>query len=77
MGNFRPINTKHWVKFLEAHGYTLNRITASHYQYTKRGSRTIPVWGDEKEIPPFHIKTACANMQISMDEVYKWIDKNC
>lgn len=77
MNNFRPIPTKCWENFLKSHGYKLSRIRGSHYQYTKRDARTIPVWGDEKEIPAFHIKSALRNMGMTLDEFYEWSVENC
>ena len=47
MENFRPLPTKCWENFLTFKGYKYNRTESSHDQWTKRGSRTIPVWGDE------------------------------
>lgn len=77
MGNFRPLNTKCWEKFLTTKGYIKSRTTASHDQWTKRNCRTIPVWGSEKEIPALHIKTSCNSMKITLLEVYDWAAKNC
>jgi len=76
MGNYRPIPTKSWIKFLEFHGYMLIRIKGSHHIYTKKGRRPIPVWGNEKEIPAMHIKTSCTSIGCSVEDVYKWIEEN-
>lgn len=77
MNNFRPVPTKCWEKFLKSQGYTLSRVRGSHYQYTKRDARTIPVWGDEKEIPAFHVKKALENMGWTLEMFYGWSDFNC
>jgi predicted RNA binding protein YcfA (HicA-like mRNA interferase family) len=77
MGNFRPIPTKCWILFLIHKGYTFDRIKSSHHQYTKKGSRSIPVWGDEKEIPALHIKTSCRTIGCTMEDAYQWIEANC
>lgn len=77
MGNFRPLDTKCWEKFLTYMGFTLSRIKSSHHQWTKPGFRTIPVWGDEKQIPPFHLKKSCESMKIDLTLVYAWAEKNC
>lgn len=77
MGNFRPLPTKCWEKFLAFHGFICKRITASHYQWTRAGRRTIPVWGDEKDVPPFHLKTSCKSIGCTLDELYEWAKTNC
>jgi predicted RNA binding protein YcfA (HicA-like mRNA interferase family) len=77
MGNFRPLQTKCWEKFLLFHKFQLSRIKGSHHQWTKNGFRTIPVWGDEKQIPPFHLKKGCETIGVSLDDLYKWAEVNC
>lgn len=77
MGKHRPIPTKCWINFLLSIGYKSVRTSSSHHQYTKSGKRTIPVWGNEKEIPALHIKTSCRSIGISVDEFLSWADKNC
>lgn len=77
MGNFRPLPTKCWEAFLTHCGYKLNRIAASHHQWTKNGSRTISVWGNEKEIPPLHLKTSCRTIGCTLEKLYEWANENC
>lgn len=77
MGNFRPLPTKCFEAFLLFHGYVYDRTSSSHDQWTKKGSRTIPVWGDEKEIPAQHLKSNCRTIGCTMSEMYSWADKNC
>lgn len=77
MGNFRPIPLKCWEAYLTLHGYTKNRISSSHHQWIKKGSRTIPVQGDEKQVPALHLKTGCFTMGIKLSALYAWADKNC
>ena len=77
MGNFRPLATKCWEKFLSFHGYKYARTASSHDQWTKRGSRTIVVWGDEKEIPPLHLKTSCRTIGCELIDLYSWATENC
>jgi predicted RNA binding protein YcfA (HicA-like mRNA interferase family) len=43
MGNYRPLPTKCWELFLQRHGFKNGRTKGSHDQWTKKGSRTIPV----------------------------------
>ena len=74
---FRPLPTSCWEKFLLSHGFRLDRITASHYIWKKAGWRSIPVWGDEKEVPPLHLKTGCATIGCSIDDLYAWAANNC
>ena len=78
MGKFRPLQTKCWEKFLAEKGYSYSRTHGSHDVWTKKGSiRSIPVWGDEKEIPAQHLKTSCLTMGCTLDELYAWAMKNC
>lgn len=77
MGNFRPFPLKCWESFLMFNGYIKARTTASHDQWTKKNARTIPVWGNEKQIPAQHLKTSCFSMGISLLDLYKWADANC
>lgn len=49
--SYRPLPTKCWELFLLHHGYQLNRVKSSHHQWTKKGFRTIPVWGKRKTNP--------------------------
>ena len=74
---FRPLDTKCWENFLSFHGFKYNRTAGSHDQWTKNHHRTIPVWGDEKQIPAFHLKSGCKSIKCSMSDVYDWADENC
>lgn len=78
MGNNRPLPTKCFIAFLLMHGLTCDRISSSHHQYKKKGLiRTIPVWGDEKEIPAMHLRTSCKTLGVTMQELYDWAAKHC
>lgn len=77
MSPYRPINTKCWEKFLTLNGFHCERTKGSHDQWAKRGHRTIPVWGNEKQIPPLHLKTGCTSIGCTVDELYAWAAKNC
>ncbi len=77
MGEFRPLRTSCFEKFLSFHGYKYHRTTASHDQWTRAGKRTIPVWGDEKEIPAMHLRGNCKTIGCTMDEMYAWAKINC
>lgn len=78
MGNFRPLPLKCWEKFLTENGFIYHgRTKGSHDQWIKKGKRTIPVWGDEKEIPAFHLKTGCRTIGIDLIDLYEWAKINC
>jgi predicted RNA binding protein YcfA (HicA-like mRNA interferase family) len=77
MGNFRPLPTKCWESFLSYKGFVYDRTASSHDQWKKAGYRTIPVWGNEKEIPAFHLKTSCKTIKCTLEELYAWADENC
>lgn len=77
MGNYRPLPTKCWEAFLSKHGFIYSRTKGSHDIWTKLGFRSIPVWGDEKEIPAMHLKTGCSILLVTMDELYRWAKENC
>jgi len=78
MGNYRPVKKKCWKKYLEHLGWELDRISASHHQYVKKGAkRPIPMYGSKKEIPALHIKTSCKTLGVNPKDVYEWIEKNC
>lgn len=75
MGNFRPLSRKCWESFLTYKGDSYNRNSASHDQWTKKGARTIPVWGDEKEIPALHLKTSSRTIGCTIADIYAGLKK--
>ena len=74
---FKPLNTSCWEKFLTSKGYKYSRTAGSHDQWTKKLHRTIAVWGNEKQIPAFHLKTSCKSIGCTLEDLYKWADENC
>lgn len=74
---FKPLNTRCWENFLTANGYKHVRTAGSHDQWTKPNHRTIPVWGNEKQIPAFHLKTSCKAIGCTLDDLYAWAAINC
>ncbi len=72
-----PLPTKCWEAFLHEKGYQNVRTKGSHDQWTKKNSRTIAVWGNEKEIPALHLKTSCKTIGIELSDVYEWAKNNC
>lgn len=77
MGKFRPIDTKCWEKFLAFNGFQQNRSKGSHFCWTKKGKRPIPVWHNEKQIPAFHLSTGCRTIGCTMEYLYTWVEENC
>jgi len=75
--NFRPLSIKCWELYLSICGYNYKRTQGSHDQWVKKDSRTIPVWGNEKEIPAMHLKTSCRTIGCTLEQLYTWGDKNC
>ncbi|MDI1234865.1 MAG: hypothetical protein PSX81_11325 [bacterium] len=75
--NYRPIATKCFENYLKSIGYNHKRTTGSHDQWTKAGKRTIPVWGDEKQLPAFHLKGNCKTLGITLSDLYAWAALNC
>tara|TARA_R110002096_G_scaffold373012_1_gene566549 strand:+ start:72 stop:311 length:240 start_codon:yes stop_codon:yes gene_type:complete len=79
MGTLKPFETKCWIKFLQANGWSFSgRIKGSHHQYTKKGAiRSIPVWEAKKEIPGFHIQTGCRTIGTTTKIARQWAKDNC
>jgi predicted RNA binding protein YcfA (HicA-like mRNA interferase family) len=77
MTYFRPLPTKCWEAFLNFYGFKYSRTKGSHDQWVKPRHRTIPVWGDEKEIPAFHLRTGCKSIGCTLDVLYAWAVENC
>ena len=76
MGNYRPLSTKCWEAFLSFNGYTYAGTTkGSHDQWTKKGHRTIPVWGNKKMIPALHLKTGCSSIGCALEDLYNGVVK--
>jgi predicted RNA binding protein YcfA (HicA-like mRNA interferase family) len=77
--NYRPVKTKCWENLLTHLGYSCNRTKGSHDQWVKKGCRTIPVWGNEKQIPAMHLKASASTFQPKweLEDVHNWVDKNC
>lgn len=64
MGNFRPLATKCWEKFLTLHGFKYSHTTGSHDQW-------------KKEIPALHLKTGCKTIGCAIEHLYDWAKENC
>jgi hypothetical protein len=78
MGNNRPVKTKHWIAFLQAHKCRYLRTKASHDHYKCPNCfRTITHREKDPEIPPTHLKTNLQTMGYTLKYLYDWIEKNC
>lgn len=78
MGNNRPVKTKDWIAFLEAHNCKFIRIRASHSHYKCPNCiRTITHREKDKEVPALHAKTNLRTMEKTLQYLYTWIDNNC
>jgi predicted RNA binding protein YcfA (HicA-like mRNA interferase family) len=75
--SFKPIKTKYWIKFLEAHGCIFKRTKGSHVHYKCPDCiRTITLRTKDKEIPPLHLKTTLETMGFDMEYLLKWISES-
>jgi predicted RNA binding protein YcfA (HicA-like mRNA interferase family) len=75
--SYKPIKTKCWENFLAYQGFKYNRTNGSHDIWTKSGKRSIPVWGNEKEIPAMHISNSCRTIGCTIDIFEAWASNNC
>ena len=73
----RPIKTKDWVRFLEAHNCKYKRTKASHVHYQCLGCfRPVTHRSKDKDIPAMHLQTNLKTMGLSLDYLYEWIKNN-
>ena len=78
MGNNRPIPIGCWENFLISKGCEFVRIRASHHHWKCPNClRPITFWGNEKEIPGFHIKTCLNTLGIKRTSFLQWVKENC
>ncbi len=79
MGQFRPIPTRCWERFLKAHGCKFkSQKGTSHHKWKCPGCfQSIIFRGSEKEIPFAHIATNLETMGHSKEYFFEWIEKNC
>lgn len=78
MGEYRPIKTKLFLKFLQEHNcYRVkNKSTGSHSYWKRPGlTRRITVREADKEIPPFHIKTNLETLGLKFSDLQDFLDK--
>ncbi len=78
MGNYRPIKTRLFIKFLEScHCYRLPKKSGgSHFHWKRPGlKRRITIREADKEIPPFHIKTNLETPNLKFEDLEKFLKK--
>lgn len=78
MGGFRPVKTKHFIKFLKVNGcYRLKATSGGSHSYWKRPglTRRITIREADKEIPPFHIKTNLETLNLKFEDLEAFLDK--
>lgn len=78
MGDFRPIKTKYFIKFLRQNGCyrTGTKSGGSHTYWKKAGlTRRITIREADKEIPPLHIKTNLQTLGLKFEDLEKFILK--
>ena len=78
MGNYRPIKTACFIKFLLSRGCTFESMEASHTKYKCPNClMSIIFWGKKKEVPAAHLKTNMKTLGLTLEDLYKWVDENC
>jgi hypothetical protein len=74
----RPLGTKCFQVFLTLKGFSYSRTKGSHDIWVKKGSpMSIPVRGNDKQVPADHIRGNCRTIGCTVQELYAWADKNC
>jgi len=78
MGDFRPIKTKLFIKFLLLHScYRVNSKSGGSHSYWKRPglTRRITIREADKEIPPLHIKTNLTTLGLKFSDLEVFLNK--
>ena len=76
MGKLSPISTRKFRKFLQYVGCEYSRIEGDHEIWKRDGlKRPVTFITNEKEVPPFHIRTNLKTLEMSSDEYLKIITK--
>ena len=71
-----PIKTRTFRKFLKKQNCKFVRIKGDHEIWRKQNLiRDIVFVTNEKEVPPFHIKTNLKTLNISVEEFLKIINE--
>ncbi len=78
MGNYLPLPTKCFEKYLTELGFKYIRTKASHDHWTKKSChRTITIRSKDKDIPSLHLKTNCRTLGVTLKDLYEWAERNC
>lgn len=78
MGNWRPVKTSCWVRFLKSKGCKYKSTEASHDKWRCAGcTRSIIFRGKDKDIPSFHIEGDLKTMGIPKLDFWDWVKENC
>lgn len=78
MGDFRPIKTKLFIKFLKLYScYPVKQKSGGSHSYWKRPglTRRIVIREADKEIPPLHIKTNLETLGLRFEDLQEFLDK--
>jgi predicted RNA binding protein YcfA (HicA-like mRNA interferase family) len=78
MGDFRPIKTKLFIKFLLLHScYRVNHKSSGSHNYWKRPglTRRITIREADKDIPPLHIKTNLTTLGLKFSDLEAFLNK--
>lgn len=78
MSGFRPVKTKHFIKFLKANNcYRLPDKSGGSHSYWKKAGllRRITIREADKDIPPFHIKTNLETLGLKFEDLVSFIEK--
>ena len=76
MGNFRPIKTSLFIKFLLSNECykVLNKSNGSHSYYKKPGlPRRVTIREADKEIPAMHIQTNLRTLGLKFEDLEAFI----
>lgn len=78
MGNYRPIKTACFVKFLLSRGCISKGMNASHAKYKCPCCfQSIIFQGAKPEVPAAHLKTCMKTLGSTLEELYSWVEENC
>ena len=78
MGNYRPIPTDCWVRFLKSKNCYPKSVNSSHHKWRCPNCvMSIIFWENKKEVPFAHITTCLQTMKISKQEFLDWLKNNC
>lgn len=79
MGKSRPVKTSCFIKFLEHKGCKRKSNSGgSHTSYKCPNCwRSIVIREADKEVPALHITTNSKTLNVTVEDILNWIEKNC